>query len=91
MNSTNNNSFEIAAKNVFSDLYDLIKEDKNMTKNEINRLAAQASRLGGFGTYARERALEPSHLKPRQRTRLGRHHQSVRLKFHDTSVAQQHH
>ncbi len=27
MNSTNNNSFEIAAKKVFSDLYDLIKED----------------------------------------------------------------
>ena len=31
MNSTNNNSFEIAAKKVFSDLYDLIKEDENIT------------------------------------------------------------
>ena len=29
MNSTNNNSFEIAAKKVFSDLYALIKEDEN--------------------------------------------------------------
>ena len=36
MNSTNNNSFEIAAKKVFSDLYDLIKEDENMTLNEID-------------------------------------------------------
>ena len=35
MNSTNKNSFEIAAKKVFSDLYDLIKEDENMTTNEI--------------------------------------------------------
>ena len=29
MNSTNNDSYEIAAKKVFSDLYDLIKEDEN--------------------------------------------------------------
>ncbi len=29
MNYTNNNSFEIAAKKVFSDLYALIKEDEN--------------------------------------------------------------
>jgi hypothetical protein len=29
MNSTNNNSFEIAAKKVFNDLYTLIKEDEN--------------------------------------------------------------
>ena len=36
MNSTNNNSFEIAAKKVFSDLYDLIKEDENKTLNEID-------------------------------------------------------
>ena len=36
MNSTNNDSFEIAAKNVFGDLYDLIKEDKNMTTNKID-------------------------------------------------------
>ena len=36
MNSTNNNSFEIAAKKVFSDLYDLIKEDENITTNEID-------------------------------------------------------
>ena len=28
MNSTNNNSFEIAAKKLFSDLYSLIKEDE---------------------------------------------------------------
>ena len=34
MNSTNNNSFEIAAKKVFSDLYALIKEDENMTLND---------------------------------------------------------
>ncbi len=30
MNSTHNKSFEIAAKNVLSDLHDLIKEDRNM-------------------------------------------------------------
>ena len=36
MNSTNNNSFEIAAKKVFNDLYDLIKEDENKTLNEID-------------------------------------------------------
>jgi glycerol-3-phosphate cytidylyltransferase-like family protein len=33
MNSTNNNSFEIAAKKVFSDLYALIKEDENKIDN----------------------------------------------------------
>ena len=32
MNSTNNNSFEIAAKKVFSDLYALIKEDEKETE-----------------------------------------------------------
>jgi hypothetical protein len=37
MNSTNNNSFEIAAKKVFSDLYALIKEDENKPK-QINVL-----------------------------------------------------
>ena len=31
MNSTNNNSFEIAAKKVFNDLHTLIKEDENKT------------------------------------------------------------
>ena len=39
MNSTNNNSFEIAAKKVFSDLYALIKEDEKETeykKDEID-------------------------------------------------------
>ena len=42
MNSTNNNSFEIAAQKVFSDLYALIKEDEKETeyktddKNEIS-------------------------------------------------------
>ena len=35
MNSTNNNSFEIAAKKVFSDLYALIKEDEK-EYNEYN-------------------------------------------------------
>ena len=34
MNSTNNNSFEIAAKKVFSDLYALIKEDEKETENK---------------------------------------------------------
>ncbi len=34
MNSTNNNSFEIATKKVFSDLYALIKEDENKTDNK---------------------------------------------------------
>ena len=34
MNSTNNNSFEIAAKKVFSDLFTLIKEDENKTDNK---------------------------------------------------------
>ena len=36
MNSTNNNSFEIAAKKVFSDLYALIKEDENETECKID-------------------------------------------------------
>ena len=36
MNSTNNNSFEIAAKKVFSDLYDLIKEDENVISNKTD-------------------------------------------------------
>ena len=36
MNSTNNNSFEIAAKKVFSDLYVLIKEDEKETENKID-------------------------------------------------------
>ena len=36
MNSTNNNSFEIAAKKVFSDLYALIKEDENETEYKID-------------------------------------------------------
>ena len=35
MNSTNNNSFEIAAKKVFSDLYALIKEDEKETEYKI--------------------------------------------------------
>ncbi len=34
MNSTNNYSFEIAAKKVFSDLYALIKEDENIITND---------------------------------------------------------
>ena len=36
MNYTNNNSFEIAALKVFSDLYDLIKEDENIKTNKTN-------------------------------------------------------
>ena len=36
MNSTNNNSFEIAAKKVFSDLYALIKEDEKETEYKID-------------------------------------------------------
>ncbi len=35
MNSTNNNSFEIAAKKVFSDLYALIKEDENKIDDKV--------------------------------------------------------
>ena len=39
MNSTNNNSFEIAAKKVFSDLYDLIKEDEyKIYENNVSSL-----------------------------------------------------
>ena len=34
MNSTNNNSFEITAKKMFSNLYALIKEDENITLND---------------------------------------------------------
>ena len=34
MNSTNNNSFEIAAKKVFSDLFTLIKEDENKVSDK---------------------------------------------------------
>jgi len=35
MNSTNNNSFEIAAKKVFSDLYALIKEDETAILQDL--------------------------------------------------------
>ena len=45
MSSTNNNSFEIAAKKVFSDLYDLIKEDENMTTNEIDNKPIESNKL----------------------------------------------
>ncbi len=37
MNSTNNNSFEIAAKKVFSDLYDLIIEDEKPFKFDLSK------------------------------------------------------
>jgi hypothetical protein len=37
MNSTNNNSFEIAAKKVFSDLYNLIKEDEIETEYKTDK------------------------------------------------------
>jgi hypothetical protein len=39
MNSTRNNSFQKAALKVFSDLYDLIKEDKNIKINEIRNFS----------------------------------------------------
>ena len=44
MNSTNNNSFEIAAKKVFSDLYVLIKEDENIT-NKIDDKPIKSNKL----------------------------------------------
>ena len=44
MNSTNNNSFEIAAKKVFSDLYVLIKEDENIT-NKTNDNSIKCNKL----------------------------------------------
>ena len=37
MNSTHNNSFEIAAKKVFSDLYALIKEDEKPYKFDYQK------------------------------------------------------
>ena len=37
MNSTNNNSFEIATKKVFSDLYNLIKEDEIETEYKTDK------------------------------------------------------
>ena len=40
MNPTNNNSFEIAAKKVFSDSYNLIKEDENKIDNKACLLSA---------------------------------------------------
>ena len=45
MNSTNNNSFEIAAKKVFSDLYNLMKEDENITTNEIGDKSIKSNKL----------------------------------------------
>ena len=45
MNSTNNNSFEIAAKKVFNDLYDLIKEDENMTLNDDKPKPIKSNKL----------------------------------------------
>ncbi len=36
MNYTNNNYFQTAAKNLFCNLYALIKEDKNIIPNEID-------------------------------------------------------
>ncbi len=45
MKSTNNNSFEIAAKKVFSDLYALIKEDENITTNEIDNKPIKSNKL----------------------------------------------
>ncbi len=37
MNSTNNNSFEIAAKKVFIDLYDIIIEDEKPYKFDLSK------------------------------------------------------
>ncbi len=45
MNPTNNNSFEIAAKKVFSDLYNLIKEDENITTNEIDDKPIKSNKI----------------------------------------------
>ena len=44
MNSTNNDSYEIAAKKVFSDLYNLIKEDENIT-NKIDDKPIKSNKL----------------------------------------------
>ncbi len=44
MNSTNKNSFEIAAKKVFSDLYALIKEDENII-NKIDDKPIKSNKL----------------------------------------------
>ena len=67
MNSTNNNSFEIAAIKVFSDLYALIKEDENMTlkddkpkpiksnKLDLNNCTIAVVRLGRDGTLKNSR------------------------------------
>ena len=45
MNSTNNNSFEIAAKKVFNDLYALIKEDENMTLKDDKPKPIKSNKL----------------------------------------------
>ena len=44
MNSTNNNSFEIAAKKIFCDLYALIKEDENIT-NKIDDKPIKSNKI----------------------------------------------
>ena len=45
MNSTNNHSFEIAAKKVFNDLYALIKEDENMTLKDDKPKPIKSNKL----------------------------------------------
>ena len=45
MNSTNNNSFEIAAKKVFSDLYALIKEDEKETEYKIDNKTVISNKI----------------------------------------------
>ncbi len=42
---TNNNSFEIAAKKVFSDLYALIWEDENIKTNKIDDKPIKSNKL----------------------------------------------
>ena len=59
MNSTNNNSFEIAAKKVFNDLYALIKEDENMTLKDdkpkpINLLDLSPDILNIIGDFIKK-------------------------------------
>ena len=52
MNSTNNNSFEIAARKVFSDLYDLIKEDDK--PKQINLLDLSTDILNCIGDFVKK-------------------------------------
>ena len=61
MNSTNNNSFEIAAKKVFSDLYVLIKEDENIT-NKIDDKPKQINVLDSSTVILKDDKPKPFNL-----------------------------